>query len=298
MLFSIAIFHMIFNNGTGFRDISPAFEPDTFMNRRCLGRLVASVFMAAAGSFFPASAVVITVPNGDFTVAGNAGTIGGGPLGGSGTDVTIGSGPWAGSFAAIAALLLPPSLNISTTGGLGGGGSATISGIAGINVLGSPVSNSGNFLESTGTAFSSLGTNNFLELTADVSVSSLVTLSALTGSGVGISLLANGTGGPTVASTLTAGPSFVHLTLLSGTTYQLTLGYSATGAETGNIGISLFDSPSSLLTANLFGTAVFSHVSLQAIPEPPAIGFLGIGVLGLVGMGLCRGRHSAVPRVC
>ena len=264
------------------------------MNRRCLGRLVASVLMIAAGSFFPASAVVIPVPNGDFTAAGNIGTIGGGLIN-SGTDVTIGSGPWAGSFSGIVGTILPPTLAISTSGGFGGGGSATISGIAGVNVLGTVVNNTGNFLESTGTAFV---TGQMYQLTADVNVSSLLTLSALTGSGVGISLLANGTGGPTVASTLTAGPTFVNLTLLGGTTYQLTLDYTATGAATGNIGISLFDSPSSLLTANLFQSATFSHVGLQAVPEPPAIGFLGIGLLGLVGMGLCCRRHSAVPSVC
>jgi hypothetical protein len=248
--------------------------------------------LVAAGPLFTASAANLAL-DGDFSSTTNVGTISGTLIAPNGTDVAIGStGPWVGNYTGILGLLLPPALTISNTGGFGGTGSATISGIASVNVLGI-LYNSGSFFESTGSTFT---TGQLYQLTADVNVSSVLTLNALASSGVGISLL-NGSG-TTLASSTTAAPAFVNLTLLSGTTYQLTLDYQATAAATGNIGISLFDAPTNLVTATLFGSATFSNISLAAVPEPTPIAFLGIGLLGLVVIGLCRRRHSAVPGLC
>ncbi len=253
------------------------------MIRKFLAAAVGLVCLVAT----PAAVLAqnIPIPNGDFSAPGNVGTFGG--ILGSGGPTPIGTGPWNGTFSGVLGLLLGPTLSISTTGGFGGvGGAATISGIAAVNVLG-PVNNSGFFTDSTATAYLP---NTVYQLTTAVNVSSLLTLGALTSSGVGIGLLDGS--GATLASTTTGSNQSISLSLLSGNTYLLTLNFlTGSTAPTGNIGIKLFDSPNAVATAGLFSTAIFSNVSLQALPEPQPMALVGIGLVGLAGLGLLRHRH-------
>lgn len=138
--------------------------------------------------------------------------------------------------------------------------------------------------------------NTVYALTADVDVKSLLSagVTSLQTAGVGIGLL-NGPG--SLADSRS--PSVVlNLGLLSGTNYQVQLLYT-TGAiaPTGNVGISLFDSPSGLAQANLFSNVTFSNVSLDATaiastsaPEPSS------SILLLLGGGCCACAKGMMKR--
>src|SRR5207244_11342425 len=87
---------------------------------------VATAFLLTLIGSSPAHSAAIPVPDGDFTLATNTGSIGGGILGGSANGAAIGSsGPWTGPSAADLGILLPPVLSISTTGGEPSGGHAS-----------------------------------------------------------------------------------------------------------------------------------------------------------------------------
>jgi hypothetical protein len=222
----------------------------------------------------------IPVPNGNFTSPGNAGSVGGGLIGTPVNNQPIGTpgGPWNGSTAGVLGLLLPPEMTISTTGGFGGDGIATISGIANVGILG-VLDNGALFSQTLGVAYLP---NTVYTLSVDVTNAGLLSLGALTNSGVGIALTS---GGSVVDSSLTSPLSLVSLSLLSGNFYDMTLQFT-TGAvaPSGNIGINLFDTPTNLVNANLLQTVSFSDVTLNAgapTPEPATFGLSGLVLMGL-----------------
>jgi hypothetical protein len=234
----------------------------------CLGASMATVQAGA-----------VTVPDGDFTVASGAGSVGGGGLIAPGGSTSIGSGPWTGTYTALLGILAPPTLTISTTGGDPSGGRATISGIAaGLNLAGQTVDTTGSFSQTLNLAYAA---NTTYTLTASVNPGMLLNagVSTLNNSGVGIGL----TGSSGIVASSSNG-QFLNLSLLDGTNYQLTVRFT-TGSvvPSGNIGISLYDSPSGLLQANVLGGVSFSNVTLDAsaAPEPSS------SVLLLLGGGFC-----------
>jgi hypothetical protein len=224
----------------------------------------------------------ISVPDGDFTQASGAGSIGGGLLGASGSGA-INSGPWSGTYNANLGILLPPVLNIATTGGEPSGGHATIGGIvSGLDLLNHTVDNGAYFSQTlAGTPFLA---NTQYTLTANVDPGELVTAALLSTGGVGIGLTSNGS---LVADT-TQGPYLLSLQLLGGSDYQLVLRFiTGASAPGGNLGIRLFDSPNGVAAASLIGGVSFSNVTLDATsatPEPQSMGLIGAGLV-LVGFG-------------
>ena len=244
--------------------------------------LLVAIVAAAA----PAFAASIPVPNGNFTSTTNAGFVGN--IIGSGTNVTIGtSGPWTGTYAGILGILplLAPTLDIDAAAG---GGTATISNIAGVDILG--LDNSGSFQQDLGGSNLYLA-NTTYTLGATIDGDTALTVQALSGFGAGIALL---NGGNVLSSS--ADPTqllFVGL-LSTGVTdqYRLTLSFT-TGATapTGDIGIRLFDDPNGLLTANVLPSVTFSNVTLDAssvtssgptaTPEPSECFLTGFGMIGL-----------------
>jgi hypothetical protein len=216
----------------------------------------------------------------NFTDPNNAGTVGGGLLTPSASGVNINQGPWTGTYNGIFGVLAPPSLTISTTGGVTGG-SATVDGIAGINV-GILVNNSGWFQVDTGINYLA---NTSYSLMVNITSTGLIgNLSALATEGVGIGLTA---GGNTLVGTSNDPGALVALSILSSNVDQLTYQF-VTGAvaPSGQIGIRLFDAPSGLLTANLLKDITFSNVALStdpasSVPEPSTMALAGLSILGL-----------------
>ncbi|HEX4412707.1 MAG TPA: Ig-like domain-containing protein [Lacipirellulaceae bacterium] len=219
--------------------------------RRPQRRSFALATLALTAAFFAvhAAAAEIPVPNGDFSNAGNIGQVGGGVLGGSGFSL-IGSGPWSGTYQGILALLAPPVLSINS-------GSATISGLAGVSGVGI-VDNSGYFSQDLTTAYAP--TKRYV-LNATVDANTPLNVGLLSSAQAGIAL----TRGTTeLASTRNA--TLLELSLLSGTSYKLTLVYETGATASGNIGVKLFSNPQNLLTANLLSSVSFSNVTLHGGP--------------------------------
>ena len=196
----------------------------------------------------------IFVPNGDFSSAGNAGSIGGGILGGSAVDMGIGTalGPWTGSYSGALGLLAPPVLTIDNSGL-----SATISGLVGIDV-GGIVSNQGYFSQVLPTGF--LPDTRYT-IGVDIDSGELLGLDVLSAANVGISLRAAGT---VLSASTTAPLNLVTLNPLSGTAYRLTLIHDTGASQSGNIDLQLFNQPQGLLTLNLLPSISFGHVTLNA----------------------------------
>jgi hypothetical protein len=206
-----------------------------------------------------ASAAPVVVPNADFATAANNGNIGGGLIGGSGSG-PIGSGPWQGSYTGVLALLAPPTLTI-------GMGNATVTGLAGVNVLGL-VNNGGSFRQTLSTNF--LPNKRYL-ISADVDTGSTVGLSLL---GTGNAGLALASGATRVASTATAAPSLITVVPISGTVARVTLSYATGPTASGPITVLLLAEPTSLLTVNLANTVRYDNVTLSATalnPVPASI---------------------------
>jgi hypothetical protein len=203
-----------------------------------------AVSMAAAGAPIP-------VANGDFANPANAGTVGGGVLGGTGSDVLIGLGPWTGTYAGVLGLLAPPTLTIDPAQP-----AATISGLLGVSAVG-VVNNQGWFAQSLATNYVP---DRFYVLSAEVFTGSALDLSLLADADVGIALTS---GGSVLAASSTAAPGLVELSPLDANRYQLRLGYSADAAATGAIGLRLYNQPQGLLTASLLPSISFANVELD-----------------------------------
>lgn len=208
----------------------------------------------------PAGAVDVPVPNGDFSSAGNVGTIGGGLIGGSGSDVAIGStGPWVGTYYGALGLLAPPELSIVQ------GEGATIGGLLGINVLG--LINNGGFFSQTLPIGYEVGKRYTIR--ARVSVAGVLDLGLLGSGNVGLALRANGT---TLASTKTAPPQLITLGTVGVNEYEVALRHDVTAPVEGDVDLQLLGTPSGLLTANLLGAATYKRVWLDVGAIDPVAG--------------------------
>jgi Bacterial Ig-like domain (group 1) len=227
----------------------------------------ASVRYAAAAALLTlslcASAAPIPVPNGNFTVVANNGTIGGGLIGGSNTAVLVGGGPWRGTYAGIAALLAPPTLTI-------GAGRATVGGLAGVNVLGI-VDNSGEFVQDLGVA---AAPNRHYVMQADIDAGAALDLGVLNTGNAGLGISA---GPVSLGTTLDTTPGAVSLSLLSATTYHVVLCHDTGPSVSGNLSLHLFAHPRNLVTVDLLTSASFSNVSLTSSVINPVASSIGAG---------------------
>jgi len=223
------------------------------------GALVALLLGAAAT---PSYATSIPVPNGDFSATANFGQIGGGLLGASGTDVVIGSGPWTGSYHGVLGLLAPPQLTIAA-------GGATISGIAGVNIL-QLLDNGGYFSQVLAVPYEPA---QHYVLTVHVDAGTALDLGVLGGGNIGLALQS---GGVTVASTATAPPQLISLLPLGGTQFQLSLTYDSPATAAGDIGIQLLGTPDNLIGVALLPAVTYSSVTLDVGPLGVAGAVLGV----------------------
>jgi len=201
-----------------------------------------------------AHAGLLTVPNADFALAGNAGSVGGGLLTPAGTNVPIGTsgGPWLGNYNGILSVLAPPTLTIDS-----GSGTASISGIAGISIA--AIINNGGFFNQTLASTPYEATKRYTVWT-DITTNELLNLGLLSDTGVGVALRSGST---VLASSATAAPALVNLSLLSGNLYRLTLVYDTGASVSGNVDVALFDQPTGLLTASLIPGVSFSNIGLN-----------------------------------
>lgn len=219
--------------------------------------LIAGALATGADQLYAAT---ISVPNADFSSAANTGSVGGGLIG-SGSD-PIGSGPWNGTYAG-ALGLLPPTLTINT-------GTATIGGLAGVNLLGI-LDNGGYFNQTLSTAW--LPSTHYV-LGADVDVGGSLGAGVLSSSNVGLAL---GSSGSFFTTTATANPDAISLASLSGTTYHITLTYDTAASVSGNIEVALLAEPQNILTANLLTSVTFSNVSLSGSAINPVASSVNSG---------------------
>ncbi len=214
--------------------------------RRGFSRALACV----AGAFLfgaVAHAAPLTVPNGDFSHAGNHGAVGGGLVGGTGTAL-IGGGPWHATYEGVASLLAPPTITV-------GGGHVEVGGLLGLNVLGI-VNNTAHLHQDTGIAWEA---NRRYVLSADVNAGAALNLAVLTSGNAGVALSTGPTDPSRVASSNQPG---AVINLLNGTTYRVTVEYTTGASVSGTIHTHLFAEPNGLLTAQLLGTVAFDNVTL------------------------------------
>lgn len=240
--------------------------------------LLCALFVAGTVLTLPRAtfAAAITVPNGDFSSTPNNGSIGSGVIGGSGSG-PIGVGPWDGNYSGVLGLLAPPALTIANQ-------RATLAGLAGIDLLGI-ANNSGFFSQDLNEAFTA---NRRYLLSANIDAGYPLSLGVLNDSNAGLALTDDGV---VVAST--ASSSNISLSLLSGTSYRLTLEYSTSASASGNIGVRLFAMPQNLVTADLLTSVSFSDVALsQSAINPLAA---GIGSAGGTPQGATVNAAFAAP---
>ncbi|WP_440225049.1 beta strand repeat-containing protein [Dokdonella sp. MW10] len=214
--------------------------------RRGFSRALACV----AGAFLfgaVAHAAPLTIPNGDFSHAGNHGSVGGSLLGGAATTL-IGAGPWSASYAGALNTLAQPTVTV-------GGGHVEVTGLLGIDVLGI-INNHAHIHQDTGIAWVA---NRRYVLSADVNANALLGLSLLTSGNAGVALSTGPTSASRVISSIQPGAT---LTLLNGTTYRVSVEYTTGASVSGTIHTHLFAEPSGLLTAQLLGTVAFDNVTL------------------------------------
>ncbi|HSX60599.1 MAG TPA: hypothetical protein VLF18_10400 [Tahibacter sp.] len=232
----------------------------SFRNRRAgLGAAIRSFCVALVAGFGisgAASAGFLTVPNGDFSAAANAGTVGGGVVGASGTDVVIGSGPWTGTYAGVVGLLIPPTLTIDAVAG-----TATVTGLLGVAVV-SIVNNSGHFGQ---TLAANTQSNKRYTLIANLETGATLDLPLLAVAGTGVELIA---GASTLVQSTTAPAGQARADALDATTLRLQIHHDTGTVTPAPLRVQLFDRPQNLLTASLVDTAVFSGVQLAESTIP------------------------------
>lgn len=221
-------------------------------------RSLCIALVAGLGFAGSASAGFLTVPNGDFSALGNAGSVGGGLVGASGTNVPVGSGPWLATYNGVLGLLAPPTLEISPSQKTG-----TISGLLGINALGI-VNNGGNFGQ---TLASNLQSNKRYTMIVNMDASGLLDLGLISAAGTGFSLQA---GASTVISSLTATPGPLRVDLLGNSALRVQIYKDTATVFADPLSLQLFNRPQGLLTAGLIGSVSFSNVRLAETTIPPA----------------------------
>lgn len=237
--------------------MKPAFVVASPSLNVLLRRLLLAL-TAGAGLCCSAQAGFLVVPNGDFSAAANAGSVGGGVLGASGTNVAIGSGPWTGTYNGVLGLLAPPTLSITSVTG-----EASISGLLGINALGI-VNNGGHFGQVLGSTWQS---NKRYTLIANLRTSVDLDLPLLAAAGTGISLH-DGIG---LIASSTGIATHVRADAVDALTQRIALTHDTAGVAAGiAIGVQLFDRPAGLLTAGLVDTAHYSSVKLAQSTIPSA----------------------------
>lgn len=234
-------------------------QSNSLMTRKGPGRFARGV--CAAGLIVAMGAVAdpITVPNGDFTDPANAGSVGGGVIGGSQANAPIGSGPWLGTYWGLAGLLAPPTLTIDANAER-----ASISGLAAVNVLGL-LNNGGYFTQSLPESYAF---GRFYIISADVDVGGLLSLDLLSDAGVSIGLRS---GGNVLASSDASPPHLVDLDLLDGTSQRLRMGYLADATAVGPINIKMGYEPAGVATVDLLSSVSFRNVGLEVRDIGPAI---------------------------
>lgn len=230
--------------------------------------------LLSAGCCGGVSAGFLTVPNGDFSEVGNAGSVGGGVLGASGTNVPVGAGPWTATYNGVIGLLAPPTLEINSVNG-----TAAIDGLLGINAL-SIVNNGGHFGQ---TLSSNWLPNKRYTLIANLDAGVVLDLPLLSAAGTGIMLLS--TSGP-VASSTTAASTHVRADPIDALTARIALTYDTGTIVSGPITVQLFDRPQGLLTAGLVATAEYSGVRLAQSTIPPGNSTLTVSGGGSQGAAL------------
>lgn len=259
-------------------NVSNRFDRN-FRSRRAplVGAAIRSLCIALVAGFGLVGAVnagFLAVPNGDFSAAANAGSVGGGLIGASGADVPIGSGPWTGTYNGVAALLIPPTLTIDSTNG-----TATINGLLGISVL-TIVNNNGHFGQ---TLASNTQSNKRYTLIANLETGAVLDLPLLAVAGTGIELLGGAT--PLVQST-TAPAGQARADALDATTVRLQIHHDTGTVTPSPLRVQLFDRPANLLTASLIDTAVFSGVLVAESTIPSGNSTLTVTGGGSQGIGI------------
>lgn len=240
--------------------------------------------------------------NGDFSLPGNFGTIGGGILT---TDVTaqIGTGPWNGTARGVLGLLIRPTISINGVPNPPDGLNATISGLAAVNVAGL-VQNGGSVFETVpGNPGGSLPPLNIQYcLTGTFSTTDTLTLALLGNSGFGFAITTGGTQGvnPTpgtdVANSNTGmGGPLVTINILTANTGNFSLIYNSP-VLLNTVGVRLFSGENPTLTTTaVLSNVTFDNVFLKAtaIPEPSTWAFV-LGGAGALLMLARRKRGAAI----
>jgi hypothetical protein len=213
--------------------------------------------VAALATSFGSMAAPLAVPNGDFSAAGNEGSVGGGLIGASGNGVAIGSGPWSGSYAGVLGFLAPPTLTIAD-------GRGTISGLS---VVALGINNRAAFTQTLAAPYAA--TKHYV-LAADITAgNTLLGVELLSSGNAGLALTQ---GGSTLASTQGGNP--IALTFSGNDTYHAAIGFDSAEDAAGAIGVQLYSNPGGVLAANLLGQIAFDSVALTqaSIPALPPNG--------------------------
>jgi hypothetical protein len=200
----------------------------------------------------------IPVPNSDFETAANDGSIGGFlPLFSASTSaVPLNGGPWEARSYGLLGLLAVPRVTIASNGT--GNGTCEIASLAGVNVLGSVLSNRASVSQTLSVAAEPQA---IYTLEADIDRSSLLTAGVLSQNGVGVALTINNV---TVATSLNGAAPLLTVELLAGTRYRVKVHY-VTGETppAGNLGIRLFSGEgAALLSAGVLPSVTFDNIKL------------------------------------